>query len=94
MGEREEVDMDQLEDLSLAELKRLKEKIKGKKGLNDDLEPVRPDSPQEVEDGEVLSEDEEGQKEEDGWRPPCNELEARNKCFGSKMFIFGSKSIT
>ena len=64
VGEREEVDMDQLEDLSLAELKRLKEKIKGKKGLNDDLEPVRPDSPQEVEDGEVLSEDEEGQKEE------------------------------
>ena len=60
------VDIDQVEikeDLSLAELRKIKEKIKGKMGLNDDLEPVRPDQKdqevEEVEDGEVLSEEEE-----------------------------------
>ena len=63
------VDIDQVEikeDLSLAELRKIKEKIKGKMGLNDDLEPVRPDQKdqavEEVEDGEVLSEEEEEDK--------------------------------
>ena len=63
------VDIDQVEikeDLSLAELRKIKEKIKGKMGLNDDLEPVRPDQKdqevEEVEDGEVLSEEEEEEK--------------------------------
>ena len=65
----EVVDIDQVEikeDLSLAELRKIKEKIKGKMGLNDDLEPVRPDQKdqavEEVEDGEVLSEEEEEDK--------------------------------
>ena len=65
------VDIDQVEikeDLSLAELRKIKEKIKGKMGLNDDLEPVRPDQKdqevEEVEDGEVLSEEEEEEEEE------------------------------
>ena len=60
------MDIDQVEikeDLSLEELKKIKEKIKGKMGLNDDLEPVRPQEP-EVEDGEVLSEEEEGKEDE------------------------------
>ena len=67
MEEVEEVDIEQLEikeDLSLAELTKLKEKIKCKMGLNDDLEPVGAAEEGEVEDGEVLSEDEEEKTEE------------------------------
>ena len=53
------------EDLSLAELKKIKEKIKGKMGLNDDLEPVTTQGQElEVEDGEVLSDEEEEKKDD------------------------------
>ena len=60
------MDIDQVEikeDLSLEELKKIKERIKGQMGLNDDLEPLTPQEP-DVEDGEVLSEEEEGKEDE------------------------------
>ena len=78
LEEEVEVDIDQVEikeDLSLAELKKIKEEIKGKMGLNDDLEPVTTQCQQpemEVEDGEVLSEEEEEKK--DDWNRKIQDL--------------------
>ena len=78
LEEEVEVDIDQVEikeDLSLAELKKIKEEIKGKMGLNDDLEPITTQCQQpemEVEDGEVLSEEEEEKK--DDWNRKIQDL--------------------
>ena len=61
----EEVDIDNLQiedDLCLGDLTKLKEKIMGQMGLNDQLEPVTKD--QEMEDGELLSDEDEGEMED------------------------------